>query len=733
MKKSIVTLGILAIVLSVVAFVGNTGRVSAQSSAPVITSVSPTSGPAGTVVTLTGTNFINSAAPDSAILHFDSVGGTGNDITGFGSRTSTSLTFTVPNIAYATHTLYLETTDDLAGGGGVSNGVNFQVTPPGSTPGGSWTQSAGGQVTGWGWTSNTGWISFNCSDTNSCGQSNYSVQVDSSGNMTGYAWSSNIGWIKFGGLSDFPSGSGTAASNAALNLTTGQVTGWARACAGTISGDCSASGVTFTTGAMTYDPQDDRFYQDITVTNSSSETLSGVRVIVQSLTTGSGGAGASYYRYSGIDSGTGKYYFQHNYPISSGQSVRIRAQYNDSARVAPSATYSSVSPVTAVSEPAIPAGSTQITLSQHLFSSPRYIVQFPTTVGQQYAVQYSDNGGATWHTAFGTNESVKMIDGDGTTLQFIDSGSPQTMSPPTSSRQHRVYQLPAGSYPGTGGGNGTYSVSGGSAASRTDGWDGWISLSGSNYISPTANGTGGVTMNPVTGAFNGFAWGADVNGWISFNTVTCPGCATGGESGNCLANGGTSNINLPASGGTVTYSFNVTSGTAHSYSWSGAVSGSGSTVSRNYTSADSASPYNEQVMINGNTSPFLCPSVSVIPAQVGSLDLSIGRSAQTANQKYLKLVRGNLFGLSWSNSLDPQVYTCSALLSGPPGGNWSAWSSADISIDGSLGSLPTSPASSYPLGPYVFSISCKDANNVPATGSPASVTLNIVSSSVIEF
>jgi len=54
--------------------------------------------------------------------------------------------------------------------------------------------------------------------------------------MSGYAWSSNIGWIKFGGLSGFPG----LGSDANVNTATGAVTGWARACAGTVNGDCSS-------------------------------------------------------------------------------------------------------------------------------------------------------------------------------------------------------------------------------------------------------------------------------------------------------------------------------------------------------------------------------------------------------------------------------------------------------------------------------------------------------------
>jgi hypothetical protein len=59
---------------------------------------------------------------------------------------------------------------------------------------------------------------------------------------------------------------------------------------------------------------------------------------------------------------------------------------------------------------------------------------------------------------------------------------------------------------------------------RTDGWDGWIELSGANHISPVTNGTGGVTYYDLVGLprsyLKGFAWGSDVVGWIDFNTPT---------------------------------------------------------------------------------------------------------------------------------------------------------------------------------------------------------------------
>ena len=99
-------------------------------------------------------------------------------------------------------------------------------------------------LSGWSWSSNVGWMSFS--------GPGYGVTLDmSTGALTGYAWAGNIGWIKFGGLSNFPTGpsaAGTVAADAHVDFTSGAVTGWAMACAGTqnaapnqsLPGDCSS-------------------------------------------------------------------------------------------------------------------------------------------------------------------------------------------------------------------------------------------------------------------------------------------------------------------------------------------------------------------------------------------------------------------------------------------------------------------------------------------------------------
>ncbi|MBI3572547.1 PKD domain-containing protein [Candidatus Kaiserbacteria bacterium] len=84
-------------------------------------------------------------------------------------------------------------------------------------------KAAGGNLSGYAWSSTIGWVSFS--------STSYSVQVADNGTLSGYAWSPNVGWISFNSsdLSGCPSGS----CPASFDKETGVVTGWARALAGT--------------------------------------------------------------------------------------------------------------------------------------------------------------------------------------------------------------------------------------------------------------------------------------------------------------------------------------------------------------------------------------------------------------------------------------------------------------------------------------------------------------------
>ncbi len=93
-------------------------------------------------------------------------------------------------------------------------------------------------MSGYAWSENIGWISFNCtneSNQNACATSDYGVNKNVNGTLTGRAWSENIGWIQFGNLTGVPmvlrsDGGGTVAQDARLDVN--NLTGWARACAG---------------------------------------------------------------------------------------------------------------------------------------------------------------------------------------------------------------------------------------------------------------------------------------------------------------------------------------------------------------------------------------------------------------------------------------------------------------------------------------------------------------------
>lgn len=87
-------------------------------------------------------------------------------------------------------------------------------------------------LSGWAWSGNIGWISFNCSNTGICGTSNYGVSADPvSGLMSGYAWSENIGWISFNvsELSGCPSGTCEARITGGLSGSFPKnLSGWAK-------------------------------------------------------------------------------------------------------------------------------------------------------------------------------------------------------------------------------------------------------------------------------------------------------------------------------------------------------------------------------------------------------------------------------------------------------------------------------------------------------------------------
>jgi len=81
----------------------------------------------------------------------------------------------------------------------------------------------GEKISGFAWSDNIGWISFNPVDYGSSIDYGLNVNQDT-GAISGYAWSDNIGWINFGPTSGYP---GSPSSGAVLSGNA--LIGWARA------------------------------------------------------------------------------------------------------------------------------------------------------------------------------------------------------------------------------------------------------------------------------------------------------------------------------------------------------------------------------------------------------------------------------------------------------------------------------------------------------------------------
>jgi len=82
-------------------------------------------------------------------------------------------------------------------------------------------------ISGYAWSENIGWISFNCTNLGTCGVVDYGVNIEEdTGAFSGYAWSENIGWIDFAPSGPYPS---SPESPVGVNLENGEISGWARA------------------------------------------------------------------------------------------------------------------------------------------------------------------------------------------------------------------------------------------------------------------------------------------------------------------------------------------------------------------------------------------------------------------------------------------------------------------------------------------------------------------------
>ncbi len=76
---------------------------------------------------------------------------------------------------------------------GVCNGRSGVHQTNGTCTGGE----GDGNLSGYGWNDQVGWISFSCANRGIVPCSQEQVSIDSNGNFTGWAWNDTVGWISF--------------------------------------------------------------------------------------------------------------------------------------------------------------------------------------------------------------------------------------------------------------------------------------------------------------------------------------------------------------------------------------------------------------------------------------------------------------------------------------------------------------------------------------------------------
>ena len=301
-------------------------------------------------------------------------------------------------------------------------------------------------------------------------------------------------------------------------------------------------------------------------------------------------------------------------------------------------------------------------------------------------------------------------------------------------------------------------------ADRTDGWDGWISLSGTNYVSPIpANddyefGRGGVTMDPLTGIFKGFAWGSTNVGWLNFKDVRCPTCViTDPNDPPPSCNLWTQPSSVPDTGGNVEITWNSSGANAcfgNGFNTGGATTGettvfvnSGTTFQLSCSNDTYPNPVpcaSQTVLIQSSPTTTPPPEGPGCEPNCGTetseaLKLFIGPVGNANGSEY-KAKRNQSFALRWENSLesDGSQYECRALTllpsnsSSDPDTIWPLWGNGkdDVALSGN-GDEPNMIVSpDAATGYHKFEIQCSASDEADFL---TSVRLFVPSTTEIEI
>lgn len=183
-------------------------------------------------------------------------------------------------------------------------------------------------------------------------------------------------------------------------------------------------------GPMTLNRQTGLLEQRLRVTNLGVATRSRIRVLFHGMP-----AGAVVYNAAGSEGDVP--FVQLAGALEGGASAEFLLEYNLPKRKAIANPELSVK-ADAGTLPETAAG-TPIDLSRTLMiSGNRFLMEFPSIPGRFYLIQYSDDGGKTWKSAF------PNLKAPADRAQWLDDGPPKTEKAPseTPARLYRVFLLP---------------------------------------------------------------------------------------------------------------------------------------------------------------------------------------------------------------------------------------------------------------------------------------------------
>ena len=169
------------------------------------------------------------------------------------------------------------------------------------------------------------------------------------------------------------------------------------------------------------------YEQQITITNNSGRPMAAFQLIISNLN-----EGVSVYNGSGTNA-SGASLVDHLAIIPPGASVTTNIEYFSKLRTAPGDPGFDAVPKLPTPNVAPPGRVFEIDRVEVLPEG--FLIEFPAEPGKSYAIQYAHN--TTWFT------SPMVVRAAGSRVQWIDSGSPKTPSPPSTvvRRLYRIIEL----------------------------------------------------------------------------------------------------------------------------------------------------------------------------------------------------------------------------------------------------------------------------------------------------